>query len=160
MLEGLAQKRLVEADRAFLDVACDIFRVAFAGEVLVQKLVLGKHDEHHAHGHACHHHGHGRPSVFVASGHILYSPPALLTSRLNDKRSISYFCLNTLPSFMTKLTFSSVSMCASGSPFTAITSAKAPGAITPSSPFLSSNSAARDVPDLMASMGAMPNLTM
>lgn len=55
--------------------------------------------------------------------------------------------LNTAPSRITNSTFFNSLMSRSGSPLTAITSANAPGAITPISPFISSISAAREVAD-------------
>src|SRR5207237_7783815 len=53
--------------------------------------------------------------------------------------------LNTTPSFITKPTFFSSLTSARGSPATAITSAYAPGATTPSSPLRPSSSAPREV---------------
>src|SRR2546421_2449926 len=55
--------------------------------------------------------------------------------------------LKTAPSCIANRTCSSSPASFSGSPDTAITSAYAPGAITPISPFMSSISAARDVAD-------------
>src|SRR3954447_12753752 len=81
----------------------------------------------------------------------------------DEKRTLDVFqgsCLKTLPSFMTKCTCINTSMLLRGSPETATTSANAPGAITPRSPFISSNSAAREVADLMASIGLIPNFTI
>ncbi len=66
VIKRLAQNGLIKADRALLHVAGHVFLEAFAGEVLVNEFVLGKHDEHHADGHTRHHHGHRRHSVFHA----------------------------------------------------------------------------------------------
>src|SRR5262249_54639325 len=68
--------------------------------------------------------------------------------------------LNTFPSFITKTTFSRAFTSFSGSPLTATTSASAPGAMTPSWPFIPSISAARDVADWIACIGVIPYWTM
>src|SRR3989442_10132360 len=68
--------------------------------------------------------------------------------------------LKTAPFFMTKRTCSSSPMSFNGSPETATISAYAPGATAPSSPFISSISAAREVADWMAAIGDMPRVTM
>src|SRR5207249_588025 len=64
--------------------------------------------------------------------------------------------VKTLPSFISNATASSALMSRSGLPFTPTMSAYAPGAITPSWPVMSRRSAAREVADLMASIGDMP----
>lgn len=67
--------------------------------------------------------------------------------------------LKTTPSFITNATFFSALTSASGSPATAIRSADAPAATTPSSPRWPSSSAAREVADWIACIGVMPNST-
>src|ERR1700674_718862 len=153
MREREPEHRLIEIHRSFLDIAIHILLIAAVSKSVLHEFVLGEEEKHDAYYNPRQRHGLRRFS----------------SCRIGRAFSLRRFCfcvgvghwfLNTFPSFMTKLTFLSASMLASGSPCTAITSAYAPGATTPSSPRMSRRSAALVVADLIASIGAMPNLTM
>src|SRR6476469_4011007 len=163
VLQSRAQTWLIGGHRAFLYISGDVFLIATVGKFPAHKLVLRKEQKHNAYHDSCYRHGYRRrTSIFHADRFFSLK---LLISRWIFFASLAIplhglYCLNTLPSFITKFTFLSASTLASGSPFTATTSANAPGAITPISPFISSRLAAVEVADLMASMGLMPNFTI
>ena len=90
--------------------------------------------------------------------------PMVVASRLGPRRHLigpglypvyEFVLKMVLLWIMTNCTFSSALISLSGSPRTAMMSAKAPGATTPTSPSRSSITAAREVALWMASIGCM-----